>query len=174
MQRPWANLARNLRLGGIRRNACTESRRLITRRSQVQILPPLLRKALETGPFSVSHAVPVKTSARSREQGRRREWLSLAWMTTPAANAAAVSSSAGAGSTDQTAAPPAPKLVSRSGLDARSAGECSSDCSAVSLTGGRWRRVARLGAGGRPARVRAGVAPHCAAGEPLAGPLPVG
>src|SRR6266496_671660 len=39
MQRPWANLARNLHLGGIRRNACTQSRRLITRRSQVQILP---------------------------------------------------------------------------------------------------------------------------------------
>jgi hypothetical protein len=29
----------------------TPSRRLITRRSQVQILPPLLRKALVTGPF---------------------------------------------------------------------------------------------------------------------------
>jgi hypothetical protein len=44
------HLARNLHLGGIRRNACTESRRLITRRSQVQILPPLLEKALETRP----------------------------------------------------------------------------------------------------------------------------
>jgi hypothetical protein len=30
MQRVRANLARNLRLGGIRRNACTQSRRLIT------------------------------------------------------------------------------------------------------------------------------------------------
>src|SRR6266540_1502017 len=39
MQRIWANLARNLHLGGIRRKACTQSRRLITRRSQVQILP---------------------------------------------------------------------------------------------------------------------------------------
>jgi hypothetical protein len=37
--------------GGIRRNACTESRRLITRRSRVQIPPPLLEKALTTGPF---------------------------------------------------------------------------------------------------------------------------
>jgi hypothetical protein len=37
-------LARSLRLGGIRRNTCTQSRRLITRRSQVQILPPLLRR----------------------------------------------------------------------------------------------------------------------------------
>ena len=44
--------ARNLLLGGIRRNACTEPRRLITRRSQVQILPPLLGTgALATGPF---------------------------------------------------------------------------------------------------------------------------
>src|SRR5438094_8711490 len=30
--------------GGIRRNAYTYSRRLITRRSQVQILPPLLKR----------------------------------------------------------------------------------------------------------------------------------
>src|SRR5262249_22156947 len=39
-------------LGVIRRNTYTESRRLITRRSQVQILPPLLRKAPETAPFA--------------------------------------------------------------------------------------------------------------------------
>src|SRR4026208_1315743 len=52
MQRPRANLARNLHLDGIRRNTHTESRRLITWRSQVQILPTLLRKALETGPFA--------------------------------------------------------------------------------------------------------------------------
>src|ERR671937_2890428 len=32
---------------------CTESRRLITLRSQVQILPPLPRKAPETGSFSL-------------------------------------------------------------------------------------------------------------------------
>jgi predicted dithiol-disulfide oxidoreductase (DUF899 family) len=51
MQRRRAILARNLHFCGIRRNACTQSRRLITRRSQVQILPPLLRKALETGSF---------------------------------------------------------------------------------------------------------------------------
>ena len=53
-------------LGGIRRNACTESRRLITRRSQVQILPPLLRKALETAPF-----------ASSRQSGGRETFAQL-------------------------------------------------------------------------------------------------
>ena len=42
-------LARNLHFCGMRRHACTQARRLITRRSQVQILPPLLRKAPETG-----------------------------------------------------------------------------------------------------------------------------
>jgi hypothetical protein len=56
MQRPWANLARNLHLGGIRRNACTESRRLITRRSQVQILPPLLESQLCESSVRVSCA----------------------------------------------------------------------------------------------------------------------
>src|SRR5262249_25110986 len=39
---------------GIRRNACTQSRRLTAWRSQVQILPPLLRKAPETAPFASS------------------------------------------------------------------------------------------------------------------------
>ena len=48
------NLAWNLHLGGIRRNAYTHARRLITRRSQVQILPPLFGKALATGPFLCS------------------------------------------------------------------------------------------------------------------------
>src|SRR5215207_3304270 len=43
MQRPWANPAWSLHFGGTRRQACTQSRRLITRRSQVQILPPLLK-----------------------------------------------------------------------------------------------------------------------------------
>src|SRR4029450_223921 len=52
MQLPGANLARSLHFGGIRRNACTRSKRLITRRSQVQILPPLLRKALVRAPFA--------------------------------------------------------------------------------------------------------------------------
>src|SRR5436190_9021188 len=46
------NLARNLHLAGIRRNACTRSRRLITRRSQVQILPPLLKRPWRQGIFS--------------------------------------------------------------------------------------------------------------------------
>src|SRR5438045_3708985 len=39
-----------MRFGGIRRNACTQSTRLITRRSQVQILPPLLPEAPATAP----------------------------------------------------------------------------------------------------------------------------
>lgn len=51
MQRLWANLALSLHFGGVRRHVYTESRRLITRRSQVQILPPLLGEALEAGPF---------------------------------------------------------------------------------------------------------------------------
>src|SRR2546429_4883626 len=51
---------RSRHLGGIRRNAGTQSRRLITRRSQVQILPPLLRKAPETAPFaSLVSAAPL-------------------------------------------------------------------------------------------------------------------
>jgi hypothetical protein len=55
-----------------------------------------------------------------------------------------------------------------------SAGSYSSDSSAVCLSGGRWRRVARPGGGGSPARVRGGAAPHCAAGEPPVGQWPVG
>jgi hypothetical protein len=50
----------------------------------------------------------------------------------------------------------------------------ASDCSAVRLTGARWRRVARPGRGGSPARVRGGVVPRCAAAEPPAGQWPVG
>src|ERR671912_1481135 len=59
MHLPPAYLARSVHFGGIRRNACTYSRRLITRRSQVQILPPLLGKAPETAPF-------LRASLRSR------------------------------------------------------------------------------------------------------------
>jgi hypothetical protein len=44
-----AELARSRRFGGIRRHACTQSRRLITRRSQVQILPPLLERPWQQG-----------------------------------------------------------------------------------------------------------------------------
>ena len=50
----------------------------------------------------------------------------------------------------------------------------ASDCSAVCLSGARWRRVARLGPGGRRARGRGSVVPRCAAAEPPAGPWPVG
>jgi hypothetical protein len=46
------DLAWNLHCGGMQRHTYARSRRLITRRSQVQILPPLLRKALETAPFA--------------------------------------------------------------------------------------------------------------------------
>src|SRR5437867_9349597 len=45
-------LAPSLHLAGKRRNTYTGSKRLITRRSQVQILPLLLRKAPETAPFA--------------------------------------------------------------------------------------------------------------------------
>src|SRR5215211_34098 len=55
MQRLRGILARGLHLGGIRRNAFTQSRRLITRRSQVQILPPLLERP-GNGVFSVFEA----------------------------------------------------------------------------------------------------------------------
>jgi hypothetical protein len=68
MQRLRANLARNVRLGGIRRNACTRSRRLITRRSQVQILPPLLKRSAERGPLRCQgrhRNVPRTSAARS-------------------------------------------------------------------------------------------------------------
>jgi hypothetical protein len=41
----------------------SESAGLITRRSQVQILPPLLGKALETGPFSNGLGTRIPTSA---------------------------------------------------------------------------------------------------------------
>jgi sarcosine oxidase subunit beta len=43
-------VARSRCFDGIWRNASTQPRRLITRRSQVQILPPLLHKAPETAP----------------------------------------------------------------------------------------------------------------------------
>ena len=74
-----ANLARNVRLGGIWRNACTRSRRLITRRSRVQIPPPLPRKAPETGPFIVSGLTPVLTVPA-------RDWLLAAAAAQAAAN----------------------------------------------------------------------------------------
>jgi hypothetical protein len=55
--------------GGIRRNACTQSRRLITRRSQVQILPPLLRKAPETGLFFTVTGVAIPSASVSFADG---------------------------------------------------------------------------------------------------------
>src|SRR5438477_4420279 len=54
MQRLRGILARGLHLGGTRRHTNTQARRLITRRSQVQILPPLLRKGPGRGPFLCS------------------------------------------------------------------------------------------------------------------------
>jgi hypothetical protein len=63
MHRPQSNRARNLHLGGIRRNTCTQSRRLTTRRSQVQILPPLLRRAPETAPFAYGRWRELSTTA---------------------------------------------------------------------------------------------------------------
>ena len=64
-------LAWNLRLGGIRRNAYTKSRRLITRRSQVQILPPLLQEVRKCGPFvSGSRAANAAAHLRGRDLDR--------------------------------------------------------------------------------------------------------
>jgi hypothetical protein len=58
--------ARSLHLGGIRQNASTQPRRLITRRSQVQILPPQLTMALVTGPScsQVGGVAAQRSSAR--------------------------------------------------------------------------------------------------------------
>ncbi len=61
MQRPDPDLACSLHFCGTRRNAATPLARLITRRSQVQILPPLLRKALETAPFAPSERLSRRT-----------------------------------------------------------------------------------------------------------------
>src|SRR5439155_5969996 len=44
MHPPPAKLALSVHFGGIRRNPCTQSNRLITRRSRVQIPPPLLER----------------------------------------------------------------------------------------------------------------------------------
>jgi hypothetical protein len=44
---------------GTRRHACTQSRRLITRRSQVQIRPPLLRKAPHMRAFCPRSAASI-------------------------------------------------------------------------------------------------------------------
>src|SRR5512133_3457464 len=70
MQLPGANLARSLRFGGIRRNACTESRRLITRRSQVQILPPLLQKAPGTTGGEADGLAPAAPEQLARVSSR--------------------------------------------------------------------------------------------------------
>src|SRR5215211_204018 len=95
MQRLRGILARGPHLGGIRRNAFTQSRRLITRRSQVQILPPLPRKAPETGPFcfpasrtwatlggvaAPSSIVTISPARREHAAGQRqlRAWRSVA------------------------------------------------------------------------------------------------
>jgi hypothetical protein len=71
-----ANLAWSLHFGGIQRNACTYSRRLITRRSQVQILPSLLVKAPGTGPFPLKSWTP-KTKLQAC--GRSRSRHSVGW-----------------------------------------------------------------------------------------------
>src|SRR2546421_6456114 len=68
MQPPPAKLALSVHFGGIRRNPCTQSKRLITRRSQVQFLPPLLRKAPETAPFA--SVEPREFSVRALPSGR--------------------------------------------------------------------------------------------------------
>ena len=51
----------------IPKNTSTRSRRPLTRRSQIQILPPpLLRKALETGPFAHQAAMRLHEGATAR------------------------------------------------------------------------------------------------------------
>ena len=67
-------LVRSLRFGGIRRNAYTRSRRLITRRSQVQILPPLLQSPAKRGLSFTSW------TRRGRCQGRSKKWTTEAPM----------------------------------------------------------------------------------------------
>src|SRR5437773_395094 len=71
VQRPRANVAGNLRLGGIRRNACTESRRLITRSSQVQIPPPLLTRGPGNGAFCwTGETAPTPQGPHEQQQAR--------------------------------------------------------------------------------------------------------
>jgi hypothetical protein len=61
MHLPWAKLAVSVHFGGMRRNPHARSRRVITRRSQVQILPPLPSKGPENGAFLlwITGAVPI-------------------------------------------------------------------------------------------------------------------
>jgi hypothetical protein len=76
--KPWANLVRSLRFGGTRRNACTELRRLITRRSQVQILPPLLQEAPERAPIaSAGGNIPATCHRSGAWQRRLRDPVSF-------------------------------------------------------------------------------------------------
>src|SRR6266516_5753839 len=49
MHPPPAKLALSVHFGGIRRNPCTQSKRLITRTSRVQIPPPLLERPRKRG-----------------------------------------------------------------------------------------------------------------------------
>jgi hypothetical protein len=148
---------------------------LITQRSQVQILPPLLRKALETGPFSLSVGSRKTLPAGQEQRPRAQKGVVVLGVDDDSSRQRGGCQFARRrrihGSDCCTARAEARFEI---WFGRRSAGECSSDCSAVCLNGGRWRRVARLAAGGRPARVRAGVAPHCAAGEPPGGQWPVG
>jgi hypothetical protein len=65
-RRSWPRrrtLGSSLHRGGTRRYAYAQSRRLIARRSQVQILPPLPRKALETGLFPFRAQIDDPNSA---------------------------------------------------------------------------------------------------------------
>jgi hypothetical protein len=84
MQRVREILAWNLRFDGIRRHACTQSRRLITRRSQVQTLPPLPEKPRNRGfsrfwcdaraRFASAVATGDTEHPREVEQLRREPW----------------------------------------------------------------------------------------------------
>ena len=67
-----ANLACSVRFCGIRRHELAHSRRLITRRSQVQILPPLLTEGPGNRAFSLraQDAVATSSSALQSPSGR--------------------------------------------------------------------------------------------------------
>src|SRR6266568_1666791 len=83
-QRLGPDLAWNLRFGGRPRQETSHPRRLITRRSQVQILPPLFAKGPGNGAFSLAQrwAGPVSVPAIacwSRSAARDRDGDYAVW-----------------------------------------------------------------------------------------------
>jgi hypothetical protein len=70
MQQVKPDLAWEPHYGGMLRHAYARSRRLITRRSQVQILPPLLREALAD---SADYECAVDLGGGGRARTARRD-----------------------------------------------------------------------------------------------------